>query len=113
MSTLLGVELKRMRLDRELTLSDVAEGTGITIQYLSMLENGQRKSVSFEIMTNISKYYGVPLDYFTLFLEEDEDTKQLDDVEIMLWQAVNEKIKDDVFYKNGNTIKKIFPKLFK
>lgn len=119
MPTRLGEELRRLRLERELKLEEVANGTGITLQYLSLLEKGDRKSISFEIMTNISKFYGVPLDYFTLFLENEEQTetgeseaKALSDLEILLWKSINEKIKEDIFYKNGNTIKKIFPKLF-
>lgn len=114
MTTPLGQELRRLRLERKLKLDDVAKGTGITVQYLSMIEKGVRKSVSFEIMTNISRYFRVPLDYFTTFLDEEEtQEKEMSDAEIMLWQAINEKIRDDFFYKNGNTIKQLFPKLFK
>jgi transcriptional regulator with XRE-family HTH domain len=46
-----------------------------------MLENGLRKSVFFEILINISKYYGVPLDYFTIFLcEEESPEKEISDI---------------------------------
>ena len=111
MNTPLGAELRRLRLERNLRLEDVANGTGITVQYLSMLEKGNRKSVSFEIMADISRYYGVPLDYFTAFIKE-EESMPLSDVEIMLWQAINEKVRDEIYFKKGKTLKNIFSKLF-
>ncbi|WP_423800205.1 helix-turn-helix domain-containing protein [Neobacillus sp. SAB-20_R2A] len=111
MATPLGQELRRLRLERNLRLEEVAKGTGITLQYLSMLEKGDRKSVSFEIMADISRFYGVPLDYFAAFLKE-EESKQLSDVEIMLWQAINEKVREDIYFKKGNSLKGIFSKLF-
>lgn len=112
MTTPLGQELRRLRLEKKLRLEDVANGTGITIQYLSMLEKGHRKSVSFEIMADISRYYSVPLDYFVEFIKE-EQKQQLSDVEIMLWQAINEKVRDEIYFKKGNSLKGIFGKLFK
>lgn len=110
--TPLGQELRRLRLERNLRLEDVANGTGITLQYLSMLEKGARKSVSFEIMADISRFYSVPLDYFAEFIKN-EESRQLSDVEIMLWQTINEKVRDDIYFKKGNSIKSIFSKLFK
>lgn len=111
MTTPLGAELRRLRLERNLRLEDVANGTGITLQYISMLENGNRKSVSFEIMADISRYYGVPLDYFAAFIKE-EETQPLSDMEIMIWHAINEKVRDEIYFKKGNSLKKIFSKLF-
>lgn len=111
MSTPLGQELRRLRTERNLKLEEVANGTGITLQYLSMLEKGQRKSVSFEIIANISRFYGVPLDYFAAFINEDE-SRQLTDTEIMLWQAINEKVRDEIYFKKGKSLKDIFWKLF-
>ncbi|WP_066310415.1 helix-turn-helix domain-containing protein [Bacillus sp. FJAT-29814] len=112
MATPLGQELRRLRMERKLRLEEVAKGTGITLQYLSMLEKGDRKSVSFEIMADISRFYGVPLDYFAAFLKE-EESKPLSDVEIMLWQAINEKVREEIYFKKGNSLKNILPKLFK
>ncbi|WP_052342618.1 helix-turn-helix domain-containing protein [Bacillus sp. EB01] len=112
MSTPLGQELRRLRQEKGLRLEDVAHGTGVSLQYLSMIEKGNRKSVSFEIMADISRFYGVPLEYFTAFIKE-EDTAPLTDVEIMLWQAINEKVRDDIYYKKGKSLKRILEKLFK
>lgn len=112
MTTPLGQELRRLRRERDLRLEDVANGTGITLQYLSMLEKGARKSVSFEIMADISRFYGVPLDYFAAFIKE-EDSKPLSDVEIMLWQTINEKVRDEIYYKKGKSLKDVFSKMLK
>lgn len=111
MGTLLGEELRRLRLERNLRLEDVANGTGITQQYLSMLEKGNRKSASFEIMAGISRFYGVPLDYFASYIKEGK-SRQLTDAEIMIWQAINEKVRDEIYFKKGNSLKNIFSKLF-
>lgn len=112
MSTPLGQELRRLRMERNLRLEDVAKGTGITLQYLSMLEKGVRKSVSFEIMADVSRFYGVPLDYFAAFIKE-EESRQLSEMEIMLWKAINDKVRDEIYFKKGNSIKSMFSKLFR
>ncbi|MBS8265416.1 XRE family transcriptional regulator [Mesobacillus boroniphilus] len=112
MTTPLGQELRRLRRERDLRLEDVANETGITLQYLSMLEKGARKSVSFEIMADISRFYGVPLDYFAAFIKE-EESKPLSDVEIMLWQTINEKVRDEIYYKKGKSLKDVFSKMLK
>jgi transcriptional regulator with XRE-family HTH domain len=97
-----GGELRRLRKQRGLTLNEVSELSGITTQYMSMLEKGVRKSVSFEIMSRISKFYGVPLDYFTKFLSEEEEVEALNDIELSLWNTLNQKIQDDIYYKKGD-----------
>ena len=71
MGTSLGDELRRLRKARHLSLNRVALETGITKQYLSMVERGYRKAISFEIMVSLSNFYGVPLDYFRVILEDD------------------------------------------
>lgn len=106
MSTLLGDELRRLRKERRLTLEEAANAIGITLQYMSLLEKGQRKSVSFEIMTNISRFYGVPLDYFTAFLDDEaKKAKQLTEQEIEIWNQINQKVQEEVYFKNGNVLK--------
>jgi transcriptional regulator with XRE-family HTH domain len=80
--SLIGKELKRLRELRGMTLEEASTDIGITRQYLSMLEKGQRKSASFEIMSKISQCYRVPLDYFLVFLEEN---KQIAGDKLELW----------------------------
>src|SRR3954468_5430952 len=58
---LVGPRLKRVRSDRGVTLTDVAERTGISKSTLSRLENGQRKP-SLELLLPLAEVYRVPLD---------------------------------------------------
>jgi transcriptional regulator with XRE-family HTH domain len=58
---LVGVRLKRIRSQRGVTLSDLAESTGISKSTLSRLENGQRRP-SLELLFPLAQAYRVPLD---------------------------------------------------
>ena len=56
-----GPRLKRIRSIRGVSLSDLAETTGISKSTLSRLETGQRKP-SLELLLPLAQAYGVPLD---------------------------------------------------
>jgi transcriptional regulator with XRE-family HTH domain len=56
-----GPRLKRVRKQRQLTLTDLAAATGISKSTLSRLESGQRKP-SLELLLPIVQAFGVPLD---------------------------------------------------
>jgi len=56
-----GVRLKRVRTQRRMTLTGVAEVTGISKSTLSRLENGQRRP-TLELLLALSQAYRVPLD---------------------------------------------------
>ncbi|MDG0789439.1 helix-turn-helix domain-containing protein [Cohnella ginsengisoli] len=102
MSQRLGQELRRLRKEKGLTLEEAAFTAGITLQYMSLLEKGQRKSASFEVMTNISKLYGVPLDYFAQFIDDEQSqVHNLSETELEIWSAINNKVKDEIYYKKG------------
>jgi transcriptional regulator with XRE-family HTH domain len=53
--------LKRVRLQRRMTLTDVAGRTGISKSTLSRLETGQRRP-TLELLLELSEVYRVPLD---------------------------------------------------
>ena len=53
--------LRRVRLQRRMTLTEVAAGTGISKSTLSRLENGQRRP-TLELLLALSQAYRVPLD---------------------------------------------------
>jgi transcriptional regulator with XRE-family HTH domain len=114
MGVSLGEELRRLRKERGLTLEEAANEIGITLQYMSLLEKGQRKSVAFEIMVNIARFYGVPLDYFTAFFDDNHDAvKPLTEQEIQIWNQINQQVLDEIYYKNGNVIMDWFRSLYK
>ncbi len=56
-----GSRLQRLRTRRRLTLTDVADTTGISKSTLSRLENGQRRP-TLELLLALSGAYRVPLD---------------------------------------------------
>jgi transcriptional regulator with XRE-family HTH domain len=56
-----GPRLRRLRTQRDVTLVDLSERTGISKSTLSRLESGQRKP-SLELLLPISVAYQVPLD---------------------------------------------------
>ena len=56
-----GVRLRRLRRQRNLTLSSLAEATGISKSTLSRLESGQRRP-SLELLLPLAQAYRVPLE---------------------------------------------------
>lgn len=57
----IGPRLKALRLERDLTLSVLAESTGISVSTLSRLESGHRRA-SLELLLPIASTYRLPLD---------------------------------------------------
>jgi transcriptional regulator with XRE-family HTH domain len=56
-----GPRLRSLRKQRETTLTDLAESTGISVSTLSRLESGQRKP-TLELLLPLAKAYGVQMD---------------------------------------------------
>jgi transcriptional regulator with XRE-family HTH domain len=71
-----GSRLKRLRLQRELTLTVVAESTGISKSTLSRLETGQRRP-TLELLLALSHAYRVPLDALVAAPDEGDPRIQL------------------------------------
>ena len=67
--SILGNELRRLRLDKNLSLQEAADEIGVTKQYLSLLENGKRSRISFELAIQITSCFGVTLDYLAKYVE--------------------------------------------
>jgi transcriptional regulator with XRE-family HTH domain len=102
----LGHELKRLREVKGLTLEEASSQVGITRQYLSMLEKGQRKSASFEIMNRISAIYETPLEYLKKFIHE--SGKPLSEKELTIWNELNKKIEHEIYEDNADKLIDIF-----
>jgi transcriptional regulator with XRE-family HTH domain len=56
-----GPRLRALRRQHDITLSALAESTGISVSTLSRLESGQRKP-TLELLLPLAQAYGVPLD---------------------------------------------------
>lgn len=59
--TAVGPRLRALRRDRDITLAQLAEETGISVSTLSRLESGRRKP-TLELLLPLAKAYGVQLD---------------------------------------------------
>lgn len=55
-----GVRLRALRRERELTLAEVARGTSISASFLSLVENG-RSDITIGRLTRLCQFYGAPL----------------------------------------------------
>ena len=62
---LVGAQIKRRRQDRGLTLSGVAERTGLNVGYLSQVEN-DKASPSLETLSALADALDVPIAWFLL-----------------------------------------------
>lgn len=56
----IGVRLRALRHDRELTLAEVARGTSISASFLSLVENG-RSDITIGRLTRLCQFYRTPL----------------------------------------------------
>ncbi|MET3808294.1 transcriptional regulator with XRE-family HTH domain [Nakamurella sp. UYEF19] len=64
-----GARLKRLRVQRQMSLTDVATSTGISKSTMSRLETGQRRP-TLELLLALSHTYRVPLDDLVAAPEE-------------------------------------------
>jgi transcriptional regulator with XRE-family HTH domain len=71
---LVGARLKRLRLERRLTLQQVAAAVELSHSFLSMVERGQA-DVSMARLHRLAAFYGTPLS--ELLIEELESTQVL------------------------------------
>lgn len=71
-----GTRLKRLRLQRRMTLTGVANATGISKSTMSRLETGQRRP-TLELLLALSHAYRVPLDALVAAPEQGDPRLQL------------------------------------
>ena len=63
MSNNIGEKMKNLRLNRKMSQNDVAEAMGISRQYVSRWESGER-NINADQLVQYAKLMGVTLDYF-------------------------------------------------
>ena len=57
-------QIKNCRKQRNMTLTDLSEKTGISAGYLSHLENGSRKNPSYDTLVKISNALDLDITFF-------------------------------------------------
>ena len=71
----IGPAIRQLRQQQKLSLSDLAQRTGISVSYLSRLEKG-RSVPSFTLLSRIGQELGVPIGFF---VETEQDARQVDE----------------------------------
>ena len=56
----IGEKLKKLRREKDLTLRELSEKTGISLSFISDIEHGRRKNPSIENLQKIARGLGVP-----------------------------------------------------
>ncbi len=65
----IGIEIRRLRQEQDMTLDDLATASHISASHLSRIERGQTLP-SFTVLANIASTLGVSLDVFVQLEEE-------------------------------------------
>lgn len=68
---LLGDNIKRIREDSNLSLTELADKIGISRPYLSLIESNQRTNIKTELLNKIAEILNVPVS--TLLGEEEQE----------------------------------------
>jgi len=96
----IGVVIKEARKKRGMTQQSLADNTGVTKAYISMLETGVKENVSKKVLSGICKALEVPvevLSFMQLDLESVPEKKK--EMFKVLKPAVNNLIKEFFFSK--------------
>jgi transcriptional regulator with XRE-family HTH domain len=76
----LGERLKKIRIQREKTLKDVLEDTGISIATLSRIERGEAKEIESETLLSLVRWMDVSLEIFNKSFKSPSTKKSTPDV---------------------------------
>lgn len=92
---MIGERVKQLRLEKKMSISEVAEQAGVAKSYLSSLERNLQTNPSIQFLEKISVVLGVPVDYF---IHDSIDKGELDSDWLKLIQeAMDSGISKDQF----------------
>lgn len=72
---MIGDRVKRLRLEKKMSLTELADQAGVAKSYLSSLERNLQSNPSIQFLEKIATVLGVTVDYFIL---NKQNTDQLD-----------------------------------
>ncbi|WP_318505817.1 helix-turn-helix domain-containing protein [Bacillus sp. T3] len=72
---MIGDRVKRLRLEKKMSLTELADQAGVAKSYLSSLERNLQSNPSIQFLEKIATVLGVSVDYFIL---NKQNTDQLD-----------------------------------
>jgi len=61
----IGEKLKRLRIDKGVTLQEAADAVGYSPSYIHRLENNHRKNPGIRIVAELADFYNVSIESFT------------------------------------------------
>jgi XRE family transcriptional regulator of biofilm formation len=94
---MIGQRIKKYRLQRELSLSELAERAGVAKSYLSSIERNLQSNPSIQFLEKVSSVLGVSVKIL-LNDEAGQETQQLDsDWEDLVVEAMNSGISKEEF----------------
>ena len=91
MSNQLGKTIRILRHAKSLKVTDVAKSSGVSVPYLSLVENGNRQP-SLEVMRRIADTLGVPSEALVVMGMGGESLKSSDKRTVALTDAVGRLI---------------------
>lgn len=69
---MIGDRIKNLRIERKLSLTELAERAGVAKSYLSSIERNLQTNPSIQFLEKISNVLNVPVDYLLHEMKEDE-----------------------------------------
>lgn len=78
---MIGDRVKKIRTEKKMSLSELAEQAGVAKSYLSSLERNLQSNPSIQFLEKIAAVLNVPVDYF---IHDHVDTDELDSEWIQL-----------------------------
>ncbi|PLT32598.1 helix-turn-helix domain-containing protein [Bacillus sp. V5-8f] len=84
---MIGDRVKRLREEKRMSMTELADRAGVAKSYLSSLERNLQTNPSIQFLEKISAVLGVPIDYL---LHDEVDTKNVDEE----WLAIIKEAMD-------------------
>lgn len=92
---MIGDRVKKFRLEKKMSLSELAEQAGVAKSYLSSLERNLQKNPSIQFLEKIASVLNIPIEHL---IHEQIDTTELDqDWMNLVKDAMNSGVSKDQF----------------
>ncbi len=92
---MIGDRVKKLRQEKKMSLTELAEQAGVAKSYLSSLERNLQSNPSIQFLEKISAVLGVSVDYFII---DNPNTEQLDSDWInLVKEAMNSGVTKEQF----------------
>lgn len=92
---MIGDRVKKLRLEKKMSLSELADQAGVAKSYLSSLERNLQRNPSIQFLEKISAVLNVPIDYL---IHENINKDELDSDWInLVKEAMNSGVSKDQF----------------